>query len=520
MSLFFCAMATVTAFTLPPNPQHSISLPTISSSSPLLLFAFYNDFDELGDNDDIISDSTDDSDLYTALRKRQSSLDNSRQRNMEAWKVPPVETMLFPLLNDWVRRVAMDTTAVGVTATSSYAIVGGASGTLYLIDLSAETNNPEQVKEDMILGTLENLHEERGEEDFPGASSSARTRAIETLYGGFDGGGIIALAMRDGIVASAGREGGVHISRIQDSADKNQLKAMGKIPELKSFVTSLSFDQTGQLWVGSFDDGMIRAYDVDDESSAGSSLVEQSEPAFTLKADSGIVSLFLADEIGCGVAATERNGIVLFSTTNGTMLAKWDPFSDSDEFARSVVIVQNDEDPGAPPMTIPDPEDPTKEATLVSVPIWSVVVGGSSGSLHQRRLNINPQQGNVSSKRPFDDLSFIQKLREQDQHAGPIVALASPGPQVLLSASQDGTIRVWDCSHQQSLDTDDADMQYDGDADMRDYAMGGREPKFLFAMSGFKVWLGSMIVLRSNQNMLVCDGADNTVVALLFKSAE
>jgi len=512
----------VSSFALPRyDPRHTIYLPTTPSfchlsTLPSRRFAFYNDFDDiLGGDDDDATDGdggNNDFDLYEDLRKRQSSLKANRQKDMQCWKSPPVETIAFPLLNDWVRRVAMDTNAIGSTATSSYAIVGGASGSLYLIDLSAEASSPQQIKERMLLGTLERIHESTGDEDLPGTSSSVRSRAIDALYGGFDGGGIVALAMQDNLVASAGREGGVHISYILDknaAGGKNRLQAVGKIPGLDSFVTSLSFDQSGRLWVGSFD-GMIRAYDLDDESSPGGSLPQQSEPRFALRADSGILHLSLADDFGCGVAATEKDGIILFSVMDGSasVLAKWNPFADYDEFARSAVIVQNDEAPGGSPTTIADPADPSKQVTLAGTASWSVVIGGSSGSLYQRRLNVGPE-GTISHKRPFDDLSPIQKVPEQFQHNGPVVTLACPGPRVLLSAGQDGTIRVWDSSYQQPSPVDD---------EMRD-EMGGSKPSFLFAMSGFKVWLGSMIVLKSNQKMLITDGADNTVIALVFKSA-
>ena len=504
------------------------------------LFTFYNDFGEddfLGNaqDDSETSNSVDDNDsssFYAALRKRQSSLDQSRQRNMQAWKQAPVETSVFPLLNDWVRRVAMDTTAVGVTATSSYAIVGGASGSLYLIDLSAEAKNPLEVEENMMLGTLRGIHEDRGAEDFPDDDTvtknkeSARNRALEALYGGFDGGGIMALALQDHVVASSGREGGVHISRITQNKkgnNKNLLKVVGRIPDLEGdIVTSLVFDQMGRLWTGFYNQqggGSIHVYNLDvddtDDIAAGVQLTN-ADPVSTIKASSGILSLFLADDIGCGVASSEDNGIILFNM-EGMLLDGWHPFlndgnddengsdelSEKQEFARTAIIVQNDE----------ASRDGTKGSS------WSVVVAGSKGTMFQRRLNLSGDGKSVSFGQPFADVgSKIPEkvarasLSETVKHQGPIVALASPGPGVLLSASQDGTIRIWDCSYRQHEDDENSEIGKDEE--------GKTLPSFLFALSGFKVWLGSMIVLKSNFNMLVTDGADNTVVALIFKKAE
>lgn len=478
--------------------------------------SFYNDFDDLdnnsnNDNDDDDDNDNDDSDLYAALRERQTSLDASRKAQMKCWMAPPVQTRAYPIPGDWVRRVAMDTTTSAANANS--VIVGGATGSLYLLDLSLTDGDSSK---NLVLSSLTDIHESRSE-----TPTVEQKEAIQALYGGYDGGGIIALAMRDNIVASSGREGGVQISRIVGSVNgttrKSQLEAIGKIPKLDSLVTSLAFDQSGMLWVGSFGDGMIRCYEADaadagedvDAVAAGDKLIV--EKKYEIEAGSGVLSLFLADEVGCGIAATEKDGIILFSSLDGSILKSWNPFQGSDEFARTAIVVQNDEAPRAPPMAIPDPNDPSQLATLVASPIWSVVVGGSSGSLHQQRINLN-MQGIISTKKPFDDLSPAHVVPDRFKHSGPITCLASPGPQVLLSGGQDGSIRVWDCSYLQSSDDLVDDMEDD---------MGNTKPTAIFMMAGYKVWLGSIILaMKNNMHMIVSDGADNAVVAQVFKKAE
>lgn len=528
--LFLSKNEFASAFT-PVNLVPSIIIGRGSYSASSNLFTFYNDFEEddfLGDaQDDTEISSNESSDLYAALRQRQNSLGQSRQRNMQAWKQAPVETLAFPLLSDWVRRVAMDTTAVGVTPTSSYVVVGGASGSLYLIDLSVEAKNPLEVEERMMLGALKGLHEDRGDEDFPDSDNvlknkeSARNRALEALYGGFDGGGIMALALQDHVVASSGREGGVQISRIlKDSTGKKKdfLQAVGKIPDLEEdIVTSLAFDLTGRLWTAFYNKqggGSIHVYNLDVDDDNNKAELKNVEPVSTIKAGSGFLSLSIADEISCGVASTEDDGVVLFNS-DGMLLDGWHPFyedykesnkdgdyynDDEAEFARSAIIVQNDE------------ACDTKKAS------WSVIVGGSKGTMYQRKINLSGDGNIVSFGQPFADpgRKIPEKvarasLSETVKHQGPIVALASPGPEVLLSASQDGTIRIWDCSYHQQQDDESDELIKDD--------IGNTLPSFLFALSGFKVWLGSMIVLM-NHNMLVTDGADNTVVALIFKKAE
>lgn len=505
------------------------------------LSSFYNDFDDIGDSD---SKNNDDSSsgqdvLFASLRERLSAFDERRKIQLEGWKSPPVQTQAVPIPGDWVRRVAMDTTAgatssVAVTAANAskqqhlHAVVGGASGSLYLVNLSLDER---QEKPRRLLGTLQEVHESRGDE------SDKTNSVLSALYGEFDGGGIIALAMKDAVVVSSGREGSVHISKLLPEtetddngnapAGMNQLEAVGKIPQLySSIVTSLVFDEAEtMLWVGSFNDdegGVIRGYlyaDDDTDELHDAHRLEcamKKTPLHTIESKSGILSLSLANEIGCGVAATENDGIIIFSTQDGTILETWNPFvankKSDGEYSRTAAVVQNDEAPRAPPMEIPDPmsEDPNQTATLIASPIWSVIVGGSLGSLYQRKLTLN-LQGGVSKKRPFDTLSPVHVIPDKMKHGGPIVCLASPGPGVLVSAAQDASIRIWNSSYQQNYDE-----VSDSDDDMRD-VMGGSKPKCLYALAGYKVWLGSLVVLKDDLNMLISDGADNAIVTQVFK---
>ena len=511
------------------------------SKARIRMSSFYNDFDDNGDGDNQNDDDSDcDQDtLFASLRDRLSAFDERRKIQLDGWKSPPVQTQAVPIPGDWVRRVAMDTNAgatssVAVTAANTskqqhlHAIVGGASGSLYLVNIALDER---QEKPRRLLGTLQEVHESRGDE------SDKTISVLSALYGEFDGGGIIALAMKDTMVVSSGREGSVHISKVLSEtetddngnapAGMNQLEAVGKIPQLySSIVTSLVFDEAEtMLWVGSFDDdesGVIRGYlyaeDDNDELHDTYRLESamKKAPLHTIHSNSGILSLSLANEIGCGVAATEADGIVLFSTQDGTVLGTWNPFAGNNksdgEYARTAAVIQNDEAPRAPPMEIPDPtsEDPNQTATLVASPIWSVIIGGSLGNLYQRRLTLDIQ-GNVSKKRAFDTLSPVHSIPEKMKHGGSIVCLTSPGPGVLVSAAQDASIRIWNSSYQQNYDE-----VGDSDNDMRD-EMGGSKPNCLYALAGYKVWLGSLVVLKDDMNMLISDGADNAIVTQVFK---
>ena len=127
--------------------SNSRSLASFLISHPLQLHSsFYNDFDDLNDDDDDNNSSSssnkssdkdnadNDEDWYASLRERLNSLDARRKMQLQGWKSPPVQTQAVPIPGDWVRRVAMDTTTDSMTSRNRpYAIVGGASGSLYLL---------------------------------------------------------------------------------------------------------------------------------------------------------------------------------------------------------------------------------------------------------------------------------------------------------------------------------------------------------------------------------------------------
>ena len=150
----------------------------------------------------------------------------------------------------------------------------------------------------------------------------------------------------------------------------------------------------------------------------------------------------------------------------------------------------------------------------------------------------------------------MQKIRPK--HMGPIVSLASPSPGLFITASHDGTIRVWDCSNnnissrvekkkkeEEDDDDDDededvvasTDKEKDEDDDDDDDSLSSSSsrssskrstktattkkktkiPKVLYALSGYKVWLGSIC---ANGRKLVSDGADNTIIVHSFDEDE
>lgn len=498
----------------------------------------FDDFEDFKFSDS--SDSSSNDDLYADLRARQTLLENDgnalkngstndlseadkdlfkqhKKRKEEDvislsnWKNAQCTSTIRLALSDWIRRIAVESYPL--------AVCGSADGSIYLADLENGeeldcVRNAHLAQSDGLLTDLEGRHEDLdGEESI---DTSMTADAMQQLYGMYDGGGVISIAVHKDIVVSSGREGGVRIFSIngeEETAFKGSRGAVSRSFKLKLFsegmlqgldttlVTSMAFDDNGTLWIGGYD-GVLRGYEYDNKEVP---LVKQSRPMFEMDTGSKILNISVNNKIGCGVAATSSGKVFLFSTEDGEILAQWKPFGQwnpfqkaSDgrwkrEYARSAIIVQNNR---------ANRESDVKDA------IWSVVCGGSEGTMYQRSLNID-SMGYVSEKMPFirNDLPVG---RMQPTHSGPVVALASPSDGLLVSGSQDGTIRVWDCSHELTKEEEDLmSLEEEDDVGYDSERGKDRRPRCLYALTGYKAWLGSVF---TNENKLVSDGADNTIV--------
>jgi hypothetical protein len=458
------------------------------------LWTFYDDFEGFAPDTEQ-QDELDVKNIYTALRQRQESLErSSRRKSADAWRSKPTAIEAIAVQGDWIRRVAVDSSRNTFTQPEQEqeqqqltVVAGGASGSLYLLDLTTGK----------MLGKALMMHDAQENGNFLNRELPI---ALSYLYGDYDGGGVVAIARSRNLVASAGREGGVQLSYvITDSSSSNsndRLVNLGKIAGLSALCTCLSFDhKTNILWVASYQDKMIRGYQISNDMMDSPTSAKKSgafnnvlgktvklQLVYDILAPSGLLSLSIQPEINCGVAATAKDGVLLFSLHDGSRIATWDPFDYDKEHCRSVVFVQNDERASRDEQASDDP------------PSWSVVVGGSLGSIQQRQLTIHPTNGTVSTAQPWNP-SEVQCVIDAFQHSEAVVCLASPGLGMFISGAQDGTIRVWDCSYKQ-------------------LGASRTSPKPLFGLAGYKVWLGSLAVL--NDGMLITDGADNAIVKHSF----
>ncbi len=496
------------------NKQYTHT-PFVRNKSTQIATASFDDFEEYSNDisSSSSSSSSSDEDIFASLRARQdylssygnmASITSNNNGNADSqkkgskedskmmynWRNANCKSTVRLSADDWIRRVAIDTYPLGVC--------GSCNGNIYLCDLGMGK----------VLDCIPDIHEAHiDDEDVEDA--------MRKLFGKHDGGGTLALAIKNDIVVSAGREGGLQVFKI-DGEEKSLYKgsrggsAKSTVLHLKSegmlfylvssLVTSLAFDDSGFLWVGSFD-GYVRGFEYDDKEKP---LVEQTVPSFDIDIGSEVLNLSVNNELGCGVASTAGGDVVLFSLEEGEIITKWKPFGKGAgkrkrEYARSAIIVQND------------------EATDSNEAVWSIIAGGSVGSMFQIRLNVD-SMGYVSETSPLvHDESLIGRFRPSHNMA--IMSLSSPFPGLIASASQDGQIRVWDCSYHRTDDetivTDDEDDE--DEAQFDDIGGLDRRPQSLYALMGYKVWLGSIF---SNGKRLVSDGADNAIVVHDFSGED
>jgi len=403
---------------------------------------FYNPPEEFGDP---MLDLDQNDSLLANLKARQSELVISK--STEKWKKAGCKTTPRILLDDYLRRIDMDQYPI--------AVCGSKQGSLYLLDL-----------EDCKVLSREPVIHDSTDED---------KDELKALYGSFDGGGTVAVAIRKDLVVSAGREGGAIAWRVKDAASEEgaetsqyekKFELLGRLEGVdETLLTCLRFDESGRLWVGGFD-GIVRGFDCSDS--------EQKPTPFVTK-DLGkgpILDMSVNGRMGCGACATagSEGTVQLFSLYNGSLID-----AATGVRARSILIVgDGGEEEG-----------------------WSVICGSADGSLHKFHLC----RGSNGIGEPFV-FDSQQKLRTA--HTGPVMCLASPFPGLFLSGAQDSTIKVWELSNSRLEHHQEGEESKDDPCSKKNSS----GPRCLYALTRHKFWLGSVC---TDGKRLICDGCDNIV---------
>lgn len=333
-----------------------------------------------------------DNELAQALKARQQELQTQEDGRYENWKTAKCESSIPIALPDWVRRIALDYPLVAA---------GSSSGTLFVAH--AETGDILAQSETQEVEELEGIES-----------------VIRILYGPYDGGGTISVAIAGDLIVSAGRQGSVQIHRYDKSS--KILLSQGSIKALEGvLVTCLELDED-YAWIGTAD-GRVLAYP---HSDALKPLSLQSEPAKEFNVgSSAILSLSLEPSIGYGVFTTAQGSVELFSMEDDNrIIASWYPPFDSGATRQSRNTY---------PLT----------AAIVATKdesSYRMACGASDGSLYLHPLKWI--DGDLDILHPLDG----DAVECAPRHQGALKCLTSPKPGLLISGGQDGAIRMWNVS--------------------------------------------------------------------------
>ena len=464
-----------------------------------------DDFHEVSNDDELSNFLFDFSSRKSQMLQRQARLNLNLRQAVCTSQVSVV-------LPDWVRRLSVDYPLVAC---------GSSSDTIYLGHIETREILASTTATRSTTLRHASITDERVE------------HLVHQLYGNFDGGGTLAVALQGTLLCEASRSGGVHVWRLDlpnnDNKNKNSnnknrnsnvgLWSQGYIPALESsLVTSLRLDQD-YLWVTT-DQGTVEAYSLDPEALP---LTLRTQPDLLWKVGSSrctVLSLNVHTELGVAVVTTDAGTVDLLSLDddddddeeeNGKSdasdqllrkpLASFLPPLDGTErratntYPTCATIVALNNNPNDSSTTSAGATTSTTDESglfLNRPQSYAVACGASDGSLFLQPLNMDSSGSilvgdeMIDLKRPFQG----QRIRTiLPKHFAAVKCLASPAPGLLVSGGLDGTLRMWSVSGSQQQQQQP------------------HQPLYQFA--GYKVWLGS---LWTDGERIVTDGADNTII--------
>lgn len=372
------------------------------------------------------------------LRSRAAELESTEFLQEKKWREADCASGVQVSMADWVRRLDVQ---------YPLAALGTVAGSIALTHL--ETGEMLAVGERKVGPDLD--------------PTDDLEQAMRHMYGEWDGKGTVAIAFNGDLICEANRDGGVHFWRLD--ASSTSLVYQGSMKALEGIlVTCLHLDDEF-LWIGS-SDGKVQAFPLD----SSLPLALQTEPELRWQFRSMVISLSLTPDVGLGVVTTVGGTVELISLEDDdrSLCTFYPPYDDDDEevtsvHALSAVLVahKEQEDDGIVP--------------------YSIAVGGNDGSLILQPIQMD-EDGELDEYRPF--MGSLQKFKPR--HQGAVKCLANPIPGLLISASHDGSMRVWDVETKHCI----------------------------YQFVGYNVFLGS---LWTDGWRIVSDGSDTTVIVHDFK---
>jgi hypothetical protein len=414
---------------------------------------------------------------WQELRARQSQLQfNRRNRQKQQWLSASCTTKIALVVPDWVRRIAC--------GTYPWAAMGTAADTIFLANLATG----------QLWGTPKDTQKSRR------ISSARLDHVLHQLYGSYDGGGTIAVAMHETIVFEAPRTGGVYghtwnpkhmasATALSEGGQGIALQSLGCLESLQDTLVTCLSCKDGFLWMGT-DQGLVHAFVLpeDDAIEQEGSLPMNPLLSWQVGGDTSIVmSIHVDPNLACAVVAMD---------TGSVDLLHYGDIVDGDEEEEETVELPARRPIGSftPPFdgterrsanVFPTCASLVELSTPTTTTSYVIVCGANDGSLYLQ--NIRTKGGStgiedvcIDVERPLQE-GTMRSLRPN--HLAAVRCMAHPenGSGLLVTGGLDGTLRIWDLSTE----------------------------KFVYQFVGYKVWLGS---LWTDGDRIVSDGADNTLI--------
>eukprot|EP00667_Euglena_gracilis_P009457 EG_transcript_9608 len=270
---------------------------------------------------------------------------------------------------------------------------------------------------------------------------------MKLLYGEYDGGGTTAIAFSADRILSGGRDKTVKVWRLAPGDRTLELLAVLDCEAVPSAICLLD---NGNVWAAALD-GSLRRW------------VPNSRPlnecrGYTcdraISAGAPVLCLAVDSARGLLACGTVEGKAAIYSLEEGTLIDTWQPH-------------------------------PGERVRSVAFAAGAVITGATDGTM-QRRLLTSAAPGAAAAL--FDE-SALELLHPPHKAAVVSMAVHPKDPSLLVTGAIDSSLRVWDLGNPSK----------------------GRPVRCLFALVGYKVWLGS-VAIDDTGRWLVSDGRDNLVI--------